>query len=178
MKTYIGIDVGEKGFITVMKGEEIEFMPISGKTCYELSDFIREVKARNAEIACVIEDVHAIYGSSAAGTFSFGYNKGMLIGILCSNCIPYTLVAPKEWQSEIWTSADREYTVKAVRKTTENFNAITKPIKKVDTKKTSIKAAQRLFPSVDLRRSDKCRNIDDNKVDSLLMAEYARRKNL
>ena len=50
--------------------------------------------------------------------------------------------------------------------------------KETDTKATSINAAQRLFPSVDFRRNEQCRKIDDNKVDALLMAEYGRRKNL
>ena len=50
--------------------------------------------------------------------------------------------------------------------------------KVVSTKNTSINAAKRLFPSLDLRKSTKCKNIDDNKVDALLMSEYARRKNL
>lgn len=39
-------------------------------------------------------------------------------------------------------------------------------------------ACHRLFPTVDLRRTIKCKNEDDNFADSLLMAEYGRRKNL
>lgn len=50
--------------------------------------------------------------------------------------------------------------------------------KEVNTKKTSINAAQRLFPNIDFRKNGRCRNIDDNKVDSLLIAEYGRRMNL
>ena len=50
--------------------------------------------------------------------------------------------------------------------------------KVVDTKSTSINAARRLFPNIDLRKNERCTKTDDNKVDSLLMAEYARRKNL
>jgi hypothetical protein len=39
-------------------------------------------------------------------------------------------------------------------------------------------AAKRLFPNIDFRRTTKCKNLDDNKVDATLMCEYARRKNL
>ena len=53
-----------------------------------------------------------------------------------------------------------------------------KQYKAVDPKPTSINAARRLFPNIDLRKNERCKKIDDNKVDSLLMAEYARRKNL
>lgn len=51
-------------------------------------------------------------------------------------------------------------------------------VKDINTKATSFNASRRLFPNVDLRRSEKCKNLDDNKSDSLLIAEYARRKNL
>ena len=98
----------------------------------------------------------------------------MLIGLLCANKIPFTLVQPKTWQSEIWTNADKEYDYKLTKD--KNGNEVTK--KTVNTKKTSINAAKRLFPDTDLRRSSACKNIDDNKVDALLMSEYARRKNL
>jgi len=51
-------------------------------------------------------------------------------------------------------------------------------VKRIDTKATSINAARRLFPEVDLRKSERSKKPDDNKVDSMLMAEYARRRNL
>ena len=49
--------------------------------------------------------------------------------------------------------------------------------KEVNTKATSINAAKRLFPELDFRRTEKCDNIDDNKVDATLICEYLRRKN-
>lgn len=175
-KTYIGIDVGEKGYIAVQNGDgEKEFYAISDHDTYDLADILRGLVARYscAYITAVIEDVHAIFGSSAKGTFNFGYNKGMLIGLLCASGIRYTLVAPKDWQTEMWTNADKEYEYKEVTKKGEKVVQ-----KRVDTKKTSINAAKRLFPDVDFRRTEKCKKIDDNKVDAMLMSEYARRKNL
>jgi hypothetical protein len=50
--------------------------------------------------------------------------------------------------------------------------------KEVNTKQTSFNAAKRIFPAVDLRKTERCKNLDDNKCDSLLISEYARRKNL
>ena len=50
--------------------------------------------------------------------------------------------------------------------------------KEVNTKATSINAAKRLFPELDFRRTNRCNNIDDNKVDATLICEYLRRKNL
>ena len=90
-----------------------------------------------------------------------------------ANNIPYHLVQPKEWQSVIWINSDIVATIKEV----QTKKGVVKR-KEINTKKTSINAAKRLFPSIDFRRNVRCKNIDDNKVDSLLIAEYGRRKNL
>ena len=174
MKTFLGIDVGSKGVRALQKGTLKEFYFISQLDCYQLSETFAKIREENPDIACVIEDVHAIFGSAAKATFAFGENKGMLIGLLCANKIPFTLIQPKTWQSEIWTNADKEYDYKVVK----DKHGVYVNKKSVNTKKTSINAAKRLFPNEDFRRSPKCKNIDDNKVDALLMSEYARRKNL
>lgn len=173
-KAFIGVDVGKRGCIALQCGNAKDFYFISEMDCYMLADTFAEIRAKYENISCVIEDVHALFNSAAKATFSFGENKGMLIGLLCANKIPYTLVPAKEWQSCIWTNADKEYDYKLVKDKKGNETAK----KTVNTKKTSINAAKRLFPYTDLRRSSACKNIDDNKVDALLMSEYARRKNL
>ena len=66
---------------------------------------------------------------------------------------------------------DASYTIQM-----RNGKEISKKV--VNTKQTSINAAKRLFPTIDLRKTTKCKNIDDNKCDSLLLSEYGRRKNL
>lgn len=172
-KLYIGIDVGSKGFISMQKNGAWAHFSIEDNDLYQLSEIMSELWYNNEKIACVIEDVHSVFGSSAKATFQFGFNKGYLIGLLAANHIPYTLVQPKEWQKEMWQNSDMVVTYKEVvikgKKTTK---------KEVNTKQTSINACKRLFPTLDLRKSDRCKKIDDNKVDSILMAEYARRKNL
>lgn len=173
MKKYIGIDVGKKGFISVIDNGEYRFCSIEDSDNLLLSKFLLD-ETLSQSVAVVIEDVHAIYGSSAEGTFNFGFIKGFLIGLLVAHKIPYTLVQPKEWQGEIWTNADMVVNTKKItRKDGKEINR-----KETDTKATSINAAQRLFPSIDFRKNERCKKIDDNKVDALLMAEYARRKNL
>lgn len=158
MKTYIGIDPGSKGYITILgEGGDISFFSIADNTVLQVSDFLAFFKGK--EVHCVMEEVHAIFGSSAKATFAFGEIFGLLKGLLIANEIPYTLVPPKTWQKEIWTHSDEE-----------------KDGNKINTKKTSINAAQRLYPRLDLKRTPACKNIDDNKVDSLLIATYAKRK--
>ena len=164
-KIYMGIDVGGKGFITTQKDGHFSHYSIADNDYYHLSEIMTEIRSNNAEIACVIEDVHSIFGSSAKSTFNFGFCKGYLIGLLAAHRIPYHLIPPKEWQKEMWSNADKVY------KSGEGK-------KSIDTKNTSINACKRIFPMLDLRKNERCKNIDDNKVDSILMSEYARRKNL
>ena len=172
-KVYIGIDPGSKGFVTIQKKGEFEYIPIEDNDLYQLSDKIREIRLKNANIACVMEETHAIFGSSAKSTFSFGFNNGYLIGLLCANKIPYTLVPPRQWQKEMWENKDM---VVSYKTTTVKGKIVTK--KDVNTKQTSINCCKRLFPTLDLRKSERAKKIDDNKVDSILLCEYARRKNL
>ena len=163
-KLYIGIDVGAKGFITTQKDGVFSHYSIADNDYYQLSEIMAEIR-KEKDIVCVIEDVHALHLSSAKSTFNFGVCKGYLLGLLAANRIPYHLIQPKEWQKEIWTNADKEYKSADGKKAT-------------DTKATSINACKRIFPLLDLRKNERCKNIDDNKVDSILMSEYARRKNL
>lgn len=165
-KLYMGIDVGGKGFITTQKDGAFCHYSIKDNDWYQLSEIMAEIRSNNEDIVCVIEDVHALLGSSAKSTFAFGMNKGYLLGLLAANRIPYHLIPPKEWQREIWSNAD-----KVTRYKVDGG-------KMVDTKGTSINACKRIFPQLDLRKNSRCKKIDDNKVDSILMSEYARRKNL
>lgn len=171
-KNWIGIDPGKEGFIAIMSDNGVSFLSISDHYDLEIADFVGQYKSRQCH--AVIEDVHSVFGSSAGATFEFGRIKGFLLGLLVAHKIPYTLVQPKEWQGGIWTNADMVVTHKKV--TRKDGKEIYR--KETDTKATSINAAQRIFPTVDFRKNERCRKIDDNKVDALLMAEYARRNNL
>lgn len=172
-RVYMGIDPGEKGFITVMKDDGMIFFSIKDNDFYRIDDFLKEMKELNPNIVCIMEEVHAIFGSAAKSTFSFGEINGLLKGLLIANKIPYHLVQPKKWQSEMWESKDMVITYKDVfikGKETKR--------KEVNTKQTSFNTASRLFPMVDFRKTDRCKKPDDNKIDSILLAEYGRRKNL
>lgn len=176
-KIIIGIDPGEKGYLSVIYPfGDYEFCSVLDTPKGEVDKFIKKQielsRDRSFGIIAVMEEVHAIFGSSAKSTFAFGRINGILEAMLISNSVPYHFVQPKIWQKEIWISQDKIY------KDSGRRGKDGKPIKTIDQKPTSVNAARRLFPDVDFRRSNKCKNPDDNKCDSLLMAEYARRKNL
>lgn len=172
-RVYLGIDVGSKGFITLNTGNELKFYSIEDNDKYQLSNILRDIKEEYPNVVCAIEEIHAIFGSSAKATFAFGEINGLLKGLLIANKIPYHLVPPKTWQKEMWDNKDLVITYKTI---TKKDKTITK--KDVNTKQTSFNAAKRIFPNVDLRKTERCKNLDDNKCDSLLISEYARRKNL
>lgn len=163
MKIRAAFDVGKDGAIVVFRDEKLVYkgvIPTIGNQIDLLG--IRKILA---EIGCgnnhfVVEDVHAIFGASAKSTFNFGWSLGVLEGMLVGMGFPYTKVAPKEWQKEMWQGVKPVY----------------KSGKSVDTKATSLLAAQRLFPNVDLRKSERAEKAHDGIVDAILMAEYCRRQ--
>lgn len=169
----MSIDPGSKGFICTQIDGVFKHYSIEDNDLYQLSEIMAEIRSKYDNLVCVIEDVHSIFGSSAKSTFNFGFNKGYLIGLLAANKIPYILVQPKEWQKVIWTNADMVVSYKQVK---AKDKVVSKRV--VDTKATSINAAKRLFPTIDFRKSERAKKIDDNKVDATLMSEYARRMNL
>ena len=174
-KVYCGIDVGTIGYLAINDNGKWSYAAFRDTSIRELANTMSLLKQNtNGNLVCVIEDVHAIFNSSAKATFAFGLQKGIMLALLESNGIPYHLVAPKEWQKEMWDNKDLVVSNEAY----STKDGKTKIRKKKDTKKTSENVAKRLFPDADFRRTSRCTNNDDNKIDAMLMAEYARRKNL
>jgi hypothetical protein len=165
----IGIDPGKNGFIckyvSNIDYESFKYdqIPLINKEVdlHTLNDIldIDHIAAKN-NVHCVIEDVHAIFGSAAKATFNFGYVVGVLEALLVSHNIPYTKVKPKEWQKEMWQGIPLQK----------------KPNGRTDTKAMSLLAAKRLFPNEDLTATERSVKPHDGKVDALLLAEYCRRK--
>lgn len=96
----------------------------------------------------VLEKVGARPGQGTRSMFSFGENYGYIRGVLEAFSIPYQTVTPQKWKKEFSVTSD---------------------------KSTSIKAAQRLYPEVCLKKTDRCKKDHDGMAEALLMAEYARR---
>jgi hypothetical protein len=170
-KIAVGIDPGKKGFIAIFEGSMLTFfsIPTVGKELdiHGLKNILCTLAAKTQTnlVRVVTEDVHALFGSSAKGTFSFGYTCGVIEGILSTLNIPYTKVTPKKWQAEMHQGIPVQKKPSSTGKTEVK-----------DVKLMSLMAAKRLFPEVDFRATERCKNPDDNKIDALLMAEYCRRK--
>lgn len=161
MKYYIGIDPGKFGFVSIIDqdGKFVSAFPLlKNNKVVDVNEIVNnlfDLSIYEDNCHIILEDVHSILGSSAKSNFHFGWIVGLIEGVISSLGISYTKIAPKTWQKQMHQG-----------------------IPKNDNKKVmSFMACHRIFPTVDLRRTEKCKNEDDNFADSLLMAEYGRRNN-
>jgi len=165
MNATIGIDVGKSGFLCClpMVGPP-EFAPMpmivpsggKGKRRYDVSglvvtlmDWMRRYDIHLAAIER--QQVHP--GQGSVSCFSLGEGFGLLVGIAAALGLPTETPHPRTWQAEMMRDTPGS-----------------------DPKARSIEVAGRLFPTVDLRPTERCRVPDHNKSDSLLLAEWARRR--
>ena len=88
-------------------------------------------------------------GQGVTSMFSFGQSYGWLKGVLDLGEIAYQEIRPQQWKKEFGLNSD---------------------------KAKSVDVCRQLFPKVDLLRTPKCRIPHDGIAESLLMAEYARRR--
>jgi len=173
MSYYIGIDPGLAGAAVVLdeSGKIVASYPfkrdVTGLDIRKLRDFLTPY-TENATV--VIEQVHALFGSSASSTFTFGYVCGQIEAVVsCLEC-RYILVQPKVWQKEAFTG------ISEIRKPNTITSAGKEIRGKVDAKKMALQAVGRLFPGVKLTPTEKSIKPHDGLVDALLIAEFCRRK--
>ena len=144
---YIGIDPGKKGGVATISDD--------GVKVYQWDDqrFIEDMRQHaNWLDKCVaaVEKVGAMPGQGVTSMFSFGQSYGFILGVLAAFGIPYQLVSPATWKREFGLLKSQ--------------------------KQGSVDVCKRLFPGVSLLPTDRCRKESDGMAESLLIAEYARRK--
>ena len=144
---YIGIDPGKKGGVATISED--------GVKVYQWDDqrFIEDMRQHaNWLDKCVaaVEKVGAMPGQGVTSMFSFGQSYGFILGVLTAFGIPYQLVSPATWKREFGLLKSQ--------------------------KQGSVDVCKRLFPGVSLLPTERCRKESDGMAESLLIAEYARRK--
>ena len=147
---YVGVDPGQKGGYAVISTSE------TGQAvfAYPWDDtfFVMEMQALSRMgngIVAAVEKVGAMPGQGVTSMFNFGKSAGYIEGVLSGLGIPYQLVPPAKWKKE--------------------FSLIGKD------KRTSIAICHKLFPDLDLKRTERCRTDSDGKAESALLACYAMR---
>lgn len=132
-----------------------------GEDGIDFSSYLSDLKTLAPKIkVAYVEKVHAIYGSSASSTFTFGRNyQAALCGLEASD-IPYRLVAPKDWQKTVLCKK----------------NKIFKNKNKVDTKAMAREAAKVIFKDESFLKTPRSKTPHDGLVDAALIATYGLRK--
>lgn len=144
---YIGVDPGAKGGYAVIIDGGVFAYPWDDAF---FVDEMRDIAAMPNRKMAAVEKVGAVHGNGIVSMFNFGKNAGYIEGVLAALGIPYQLIPPAKWKKE--------------------FSLIGKD------KQASILTCRRLFPELDLKRTEKCRTDSDGMAEAALIAEYARRK--
>lgn len=149
MSIYIGLDPGKKGAMAIMGYSNTTGERYMMKIIpFDPQEYIKTLKQFNGATVC-IEQVHSLPREGVKSVWSFGQTYGWLLGVLDAVGLSYQTVPPNLWKKD--------------------FSLLRTE------KKQSIEVCKRLFPGVELRRTDKCRTDDDNMADAALICEYARR---
>lgn len=142
---YVGIDPGQRGAMAVLG---LEYKP--SLIPFDKDGYIRTLKQikEDYECVCCIEAVHAIAKQGLSSTWSFGVSYGWLLGMLDSIGIPYQPITPQKWKKEFGLTSD---------------------------KALSIEACKRLYPGINLLRTERSRKEDDGMAEAVLLGTYAKR---
>jgi len=163
-KVYIGIDIGLKGAICIRHNEEIiTYAMPTNKKVIDIQAIKKILNSYNENMHVVFEKLGVIYGSSKTTAFSMGYQSGLIEGLCSALNIPYTMVRAVDWQKDMFTGV----------------TVVNKPGKSTkDTKAMALTAIKRLHPDLKLTFGKIATKPHDGLIDSVLMTEYAIRKNL
>lgn len=168
-----GIDPGKQGAVVAIDEDgriTKHVMPVIGKVLdlHAIKKIMCEFSKDDCHV--YIEDVHAMFGSSAGSTFQFGFCCAAVQMACVAFDIPMTLVQPKKWQALMYVGVPEIRKPSIKIKTGKRAGQMMKG--KKDTKKMSLVAVNRLYPGLELRRNDRCKIPHDGIVDALLIASY------
>lgn len=121
---FLGIDPGLKGALVFLTNMIVTAYPMpvykrGDKTYVDESELTRIVSAERPDQA-VIEDVFSSPQMGVVSAFSFGEGKGVLKGVLAGQGVPFVLVSPAKWKSDMGTIADKNHTKRLARSVFKN----------------------------------------------------------
>lgn len=164
MDVYIGIDPGSKGYVCALEpgSKSVEFIQNTAKPQHIFKLISSLNKHEDYYLNMVmIEDVHSIFGTSSKSNFNFGFNVGLLHGIVGSVGCGMDTVQPKVWQKYIGI-------VPPVRK--KGAPKIKASVRSNKLKQEIAAICERLYPEVNIRGPKG--GLLDGKSDALMIAHY------
>lgn len=145
--TFIGADPGVDGCVVILSDDgKVTKVP------YDAREYRNALMGLDPTRSfALVEHVNGrpSFQCSGLANFRLGENFGYIQGLLTAFAIPFELIRPQAWKKEFGCTSD---------------------------KNTSIEVARRLYPGVDLRRTDKCKKDHDGVAEALLLAELAKRR--
>ena len=114
---------------------------------YDTQAYKNALSGLQRPATAVLEHVNAMPKQGVTSMFTFGEGFGYLKGLLEAYGIPYELVRPHKWKKEFGISD----------------------------KNQAVEVCKRLFPDVNLKKTERCKKDHDGMAEAILMAEYARR---
>lgn len=147
----IGIDPGFSGAIAFLYKQELDvvdlpIMRIKNRKQVDPVSFTAIINCAPRKIAfAAIEDVHSMPKQGVASTFKFGYNAGILLGVIQALGIKVFRIDPSIWKAALGISSD---------------------------KKESLALAKKLFPAY---KAYFTRVKDNGRAEAVLLAHFARK---
>ena len=156
---HIGVDPGQAGGLAALRDSEVIsniVMPMAGKRvdfdviATWLNDLISLVKWPSGDdIVSCIEKVHTMPKQGVASSFKFGFSTGGVYGVFAAFQLPLHEVTPQLWKKTILYGTPKD-------------------------KDAAIEYVRRVYPTVDLLRTPRCKKLHDGMAEAICIAEYAR----
>ncbi len=162
----VGIDPGLDGAVAVIdcplqnwREGQVELHPVpfiikaKGKSrrLYDeqgMAQLIRDIESLPGDVFVTLEKAQAMPGQGVHSMFTFGEGFGLWKGILCGLQVSHQVIHPRTWQRIVCRDVPG------------------------DTKARAILTAQRYFPKVDLRATERSRKPHTGRADALCMAIF------
>lgn len=150
-RVWVSADPGSRGsFCALREDNQAIFLKTTEKPM-EILAWFKQLDHEYEVMVVMIENVHAIHGSAAKATFSFGFNAAVVEVIPQTVGLSVDKVNPKKWQKTV-----------GVRSSIKG--------KHIKTEVASICA--RLYPKISVHGPRG--GLLDGKSDSLMIAHYAK----
>lgn len=145
----ISIDPGQKGAIAALTEKGWQAVAMPDS----VAGIVKVIQgyAGGRDAVLVVERAQAMPKQGVTGVFTYGQHFGCFEAIAACLSLQYVTIRPAEWKKAMGLNSD---------------------------KTSSIIEAERLFPTVSLLPTSRCKKPSDGMAEALLLGEYARRKGL
>lgn len=164
---FVGIDPGQQGAVSCINinqnaivSYDMPLLPQKGIDGMEIFSLMKILKHSCNNIFCVLEKAQPMPNQGSVGIFNYGIGYGKILSALEINKIPFQEVHPLKWKKEFGITTKSRTGTK---------------ITPAEKKQLSLKVAMQLFPEQAESFHTKKGRLLDGIVESLLLAEYARR---